>query len=639
MHVQPPLPGLFDEDIQATWQMPTTLPDLTNYDSVAIDLETYDPGLKETGPGWPMKNGKVVGIAIAVADNQWYLPIAHEAEQNFPAPPVINWLKDLCSSSKIKLFHNSMYDRGWLRTLGIDVVGPIYDTMTAAPLVDENRFSYSLNNLGKDYLGSVKDDSGMIAAAKTWGIPDPWRAMHKLPARFVGPYAEQDARLTFDLWQKLKPLLMKDNMWELFELECEVLNAVLKARARGVRIDVEAAERAKISFYERQAQCEKFIKDKLGFGVDIWSNQSLQKAFDAENIVYPYTPKGAPSFQATWLDEQDHWLPQQIATARKYQKAASTFIDSALLSKLHNGRVFCELHPLRSDDGGTVSGRFSSSNPNLQQVPARDPEIGKAIRSLFLPEEGGHWGSFDYSQQEPRLAVHFAYRLGLEGSREARDYYHNNPAPDFHQMVADMAGIPRKRAKIINLGLMYNMGDVKLCEQLGLPTETEGNRKVAGAEGLALFAQYHERVPFVGELNKYAMKVAAQRGYIKTLLGRRCRFDLWEPNYYERSEQRSPQPHPKALEKYSGRKLKRSFTHKAMNRLIQGSAADQTKKAMVELDKMGAHIMIQVHDEICMTIFEPEQVKLYKQIMEDCCPLEVPSKVDDEIGLSWGTAK
>ena len=146
-----------------------------------------------------------------------------------------------------------------------------------------------------------------------------------------------------------------------------------------------------------------------------------------------------------------------VVEAREINKASTTFIDT-LLKHSHEGRIHAEIHQLRGDKGGTVSGRLSMSNPNLQQIPARHPTIGPAIRSLFIPEEGEQWGSFDYSQQEPRIIVHFAKQLDLAGSSEVAGAYINDPTTDFHQKVAEMANIDRKKAKTINLGLSYDIG-------------------------------------------------------------------------------------------------------------------------------------------------------------------------------------
>ena len=242
------------------------------------------------------------------------------------------------------------------------------------------------------------------------------------------------------------------------------------------------------------------------------------------------------------------------------------------------------------------------------------------IRSLFIPEEGCQWGLFDYSQQEPRLTVHYANRMGLIGAKDAVTAYRDKNA-DFHQIVADMANIPRKQAKNINLGLSYGMGKQKLIKELGL----------GDTEAQALLTKYHEKVPFIRGLQDQCARVALDRGYIKTLAGRRCHFDLWEHKY----DDSMPLPLEEAREKY-GDVLKRSYTYKALNRLIQGSAADMTKLAMLGLWEEGIVPHVQVHDEVDISIEDDEQAAKVSRIMENCVELAVPLVVDTELGASWG---
>lgn len=627
---------LFESD----WRMPTEFPDIRG-GTVSIDLETRDDGLKNNlGPGWAFRNqGYVIGVAVATDEKSWYFPIRHASGDNMDPERVLGWTRDLCANENVtKVFHNSLYDIGWLRREGVLVRGKIYDTMVAAPLLDENRFSYSLNNLGFDYIGERKSESLLEEIAKNWKL-DPKQDMWQIPAKYVGEYAEQDTALTLKLWRVLEQRLKEQGLESIFELEMSVLPIVLESRWRGVRVDLDKAERTKRDFTHTYKQILAEIKDKINKEPDIWSADSLAACFKICGLDYPLTRKGKPSFEAAWLDAHEHWLPQKIATARKYQKAAGTFVQNMIMDHAVDGRIHCEMHSLRSDEGGTVSGRFSFTSPNLQQVPAREPLIAGKIRGLFLPEEGAYWDSKDYSQQEPRLTVHYAKKLNLEGADAAVEYYKNDPSADFHQIVAEMTGLPRKHAKIINLGLSYNMGALKLCRSLGLPTEFNNGQEIAGFEAKAIFDQYHARVPFVGKLNKYAMEIAEKRGYIKTLEGRYCRFDRWEPAYFKSGEERKFfYSREDCLKKYPDRRPKRAFIHKAMNRLIQGSAADQTKRAMVALHAEGACIMLQVHDELCLSTTSQKESLHFQKIMEEICPLEVPSKVDSEVGDTWGDA-
>ena len=608
---------------KSSWSTPEVFPQFSETETIAVDLETYDPYLTTCGPGWATGRGHVVGVGVATKDWQGYFPIRHKGGGNLDEVMVLRWLTNLLNSTKRDvIFHNALYDVGWLRREGITVKGNILDTIVAAPLINENMFSYSLDNLGSFYCDEKKDESLLQDAALAYGV-NPKSEMYKLHAKYVGPYGEQDAALTLKLWNKLKIEIAEQGLENILQMESKLIPLLLEMRWRGVRVDEEKAEvvSKQLSTEEQKIQVE--IKRKYGNDVNLWANASLQNIFDKNKLWYPRTEKGMASFQKDWLEGHEHELPQLIVRARKLNKARTTFIDKMIMEHAFNGRIHAEAHPMRNDRGGTVSGRFSYSNPNLQQVPARDPEIGNLIRSLFIPEDGCEWGVFDYSQQEPRLTVHYANQMHLTGAKDAVQQYTEDNA-DFHQIVADMANIPRKQAKTINLGLSYGMGKTKLIKELGLD-ETEAEK---------LFQQYHAKVPFIRALQDQCARVAMERGYIRTFAGRRCRFDLWESRY----ERTLPLPLDEAKEKY-GEDLKRSYTYKALNRLIQGSAADMTKLAMIGLWEEGIVPHLQVHDEVDISIENTEQANTVTRIMENCVELAVPLLVDMELGESWGETK
>ena len=607
---------------RSDWVAPDILPDLSSASRIAVDLETKDPNLRVSGPGWATGNGHVTGIAIATDGWSGYLPIRHEGGGNLDAGFVFRWLNKSLSTNCDKIFHNALYDVGWLRREGVTLNGKIQDTVIAAPLIDENRRQYSLNSLGLDYCKEIKDETLLTEAAKSHGV-DPKAEMYKLPAKFVGEYAEQDAVLTLKLWDKLKKLLETQKLEPIYELESSLIPLLVEMRWRGVRVDVNKAEETVDKLKQQEKDCIKQIKYKYGVDVDVWASASVAKAFDKAGLTYPRTQKtNAPSFTGKWLEGLDHGLPKLVVEARKLQKIRSAFIENMILEHSHNGRIHGQMHPLRGDSGGTVSGRFSYSTPNLQQVPARDPILGPLVRGLFLPEEDHVWGAYDYSQQEPRLTVHYASKMNLPGSDEAVSAYRHEDA-DFHQIVADMAGIARKDAKVINLSLSYGMGKNKLIQALGI-NELEAE---------ALFNNYHSKVPFIKELTLSCSRRAENVGEITTLLGRKCRFDMYEA----RNEKTQPLPMDKAIEEY-GQNIRRAFTYRAFNRLIQGSAADMTKQAMLDLWKEGIVPHIQVHDELDISVKNKEESRKIVEIMETCVDLNVPSKVDAEIGDTWGTA-
>jgi len=614
------------ESLDPDWNIPSEYPDLRGYKSIAVDLETRDPNIQTLGPGWARNDGNIVGIAVAAGDYKGYFPIRHQNGHNLDPDMTMRWFKKQMATPDIqKVMHNATYDAGWLRAEGVEVQGKLIDTMIAAPLVNENRFSYSLNNLGRDYIDMRKDERMLRAAAKDWGI-DPKADMWKLPPKFVGAYAEQDALMTLKLWEYLQIELSKDELGHIFELETSLIPMMLDMRAKGVRVDLDKAARVKKDLEGKAKQVHKNIKDKTGVDIQPWASASVQKMFEALNLQYPTTDAGAPSFTKQYLSSHPHEMCQQLVRLRELDKASSTFVESILRHE-HKGRIHCEFHQLRSDDGGTVTGRFSSSNPNLQQIPARDPEIKAAIRGLFIPEEGEKWGSFDYASQEPRLLVHFAASMPDNLRHPMVDTiveeYHKGDV-DLHQMVADMAGISRKEAKTVNLGIMYGMGVGKLANQLSITDD----------EAKGLLETHRQKVPFVKELASIATQQGSTKGQIRTLLGRKCRFHLWEPRSFGYNK---AYPHEQALEKY-GIGIRRAFTYKALNKLIQGSAADQTKQAMADCYKEGLLPLLTVHDELCFSIESDEQAARIKDIMENGLNdvLLVPSRVDQELGDNWG---
>jgi len=608
---------------ETEWVMPTEIPDLRGAKEFCIDLETYDPNLKTKGSGWPTKDGHVVGVAIAVEGLAIYLPIRHGKGDNFPPSMVLNYMKDLCSDPEAHyIFHNAQYDVGWLRAEGVEVKGTIIDTMIAAPLLDENRFSYALNSLGKDYLFETKDERMLRDAAKEFGL-DPKAELHLLPAMYVGKYAEQDAALTLRLWNHFKGMIQNDGLEQIFEVESQILRIAIDMRTRGVRIDLEKTESAGKDLVAKEREIIASVKKEYGIDVDIWAAASVAKGFDKLGLEYNRTAKGQPSFTKDFLKNHEHPFAQSVVKARELNKAHSTFIET-ILRHQNNGRLHPEMHQLRSDDGGTVTGRFSYSNPNLQQIPSRDQNISSLIRSLFLPEKGETWGSFDYASQEPRLVVHYAKSLDLGGSDEFVHAFLDDPRTDFHQLAADLMGVSRKEAKTIGLGLIYGMGVNKLSHQLGVDLD----------EAKGLSRKYHQNIPFLKELADKCSGRASRPPYlIRTLLHRRCRFPMWEPVSVSRDEPvRTPYNREKAEQTYGPNNIKVAFAYKALNRLIQGSAADQTKMAMVELHKEGLLPLVQIHDELAMSVPDRDTAHKVREIMESCVRLHVPSVVDMECG-------
>jgi len=606
---------------QTEWLPPEEFKDLSSYDEIAIDLETKDPGLKDMGSGSVTGRAKIVGVALAVEGWSAYYPIAHEGGGNMDERKVLDYFRTILNYPSTKIFHNAMYDVCFIRAAGLKINGQIVDTMIAGSLVNENRFRYDLGSMGRDYIGKGKNEAVLQETAKEWGI-DPKSEMYKLPAMYVGEYAEQDAKLTLDLWQEMKKQIEMEDVSSIFELETELFPCLVDMRFLGVRVDIEGAHKLKEKLVAEEKECLLKVKKETGVDTQIWAARSIEKVFQKLSLPYDRTKKSdSPSFTKNFLQNHEHSVVKQIARAREINKSHTTFIDT-IIKHSHKGRIHAEINQLRSDQGGTVTGRFSYSNPNLQQIPARNKELGPMIRSLFIPEEGHKWGCFDYSQQEPRLVTHYASLDNLYGVEEVMDAYQEGEA-DFHQIVAEMADIPRSQAKTINLGLFYGMGKNKLMAELGINEDKAKD----------LFKTYHDKVPFVKMLMESVSRRAQDIGKVRTLLGRRCRFDLWEPNQFGIHK---ALPHDAALAEH-GPGIRRAYTYKALNRLIQGSAADMTKKAMVELHKEGITPHIQVHDELDISV--SDNADKIKEIMESAVELEVPNKVDYESGPNWGTIK
>jgi DNA polymerase I-like protein with 3'-5' exonuclease and polymerase domains len=611
------------------WVTPNEFPDLSEETEIAIDLETRDENMKTLGTGWARKDGEIVGIAVAAGSFKGYYPVNHQAGGNLPRTKVFAWIQEVLKTKADKIMHNAQYDLGWIRSMGWQVNGRIIDTMIAAALVDENRRQYSLNALSIDYLGEMKSEAELKEAAEQRGL-DAKAELWKMPAMAVGFYAEQDAALTLKLWNYFKPTLIKENLLSVWQLEMELLPVLIRMREEGIRVDLDRAEILKKEFKTLENNLLKKIKDLANVEVDIWAARSVAKAFDNVGVKYDLTEKSkSPSFTTNWLTNNEHPLAKLIKEAREINKLHSTFIDS-ILRYTHKGRIHAEINQLRSDNGGTVSGRLSYSNPNLQQVPAKNKEYGKLIRGLFLPNEGCKWGSFDYSQQEPRLVVHYSATTnksfgGLTGADVLIKAYQEEDA-DFHETVAQMANIPRTQAKTINLGLFYGMGQAKLAKQLGITVE----------EAKRLLVAYDQKVPFVKQLANRVQEQAAKSGSIKTIKGRRCRFNLYEPKAYGLHLAMTEKEY--ITEYGSLASARRAMTYKALNRLIQGSAADQVKQAMIDCDKLGHMPMLQIHDELCFNVESEDEEKEIKTIMEKSIELSVPNKVDVAIGDNWGEA-
>lgn len=618
-----------------------TAPDLSSLPSwegcprVAVDVETKDPflgrGKNNLGPGVRRDGAHLAGISFALEGGPaHYLPINHLGGGNLPEEKVLEYLRD-----QSKFFTGEIggaylpYDLDWLAEEGIVFrkAKAFRDVQVAAPLINDLFLHYSLDKVAERLDLPMKDERLLRQAAEGYGL-DPKKDLWQLPAKYVGAYAEQDARLPLQILHLQDQEIEKQGIQGIYDLESKVLPILVKMRRRGVAIDFDQVAVCETRSLTEEKKALDAIYWKTNIRVDVGDTMKAERCAEvmrALGIEPPITPKTQkPSIKSDWLRTIDHDVAGLLVEARAWAKLRTTFCASIKKHAI-NGRVHCTFNQLRrtkddGDDAGALYGRLSSADPNLQQQPSRHPIIAPLWRSIYIPEPGGEWACLDYSQQEPRWTTHFAEATGCDKAREAADKYRSDPDTDNHQMMADMAGIKRKEAKEFYLGLTYGMGGGKMAIKLGLPTmmkdnpHTGGQYIAAGEEGQALLDRFNENAPYLKQLSYKAQDRAKLRGYVRTILGRRCRFERNAKGGYD-------------------------FVYKALNRLIQGSSADQMKKAMVDADDAGFWLQLQVHDELDLTIQSREEAVELSRIMVEAVPCRVPHRVDIEVGPSWGEIK
>lgn len=642
----------------SSWVPPRELPDLRGYRGVvALDRECKDEGLGAgRGPGWAHRAGYICGTSCAWREGSvvqsFYAPVRHPDTECLDPGQVAQWERDHHRAGVRFAYQNANYDIGWGTTEGIEApTTRVEDTTAMAVMLDENRLAYGLDDLCRWRGLPGKDERLLREAAAAYGFHgnEVKKNMWRLPARYAGPYAEVDAVRTLQLMEDLAPDLERDHVLDAYHLEMDLVPMVVEMRRRGVRVDVDAAERARNLLYERRDAVFRQLSEKVGERVgieEIGKNRWLERIFGthAPEIRVPRTeptrghPTGQPSFTAGstgWMQKNPHWLPTLVVQADKLHNAATKFLQGFIIDYAHRGRLHAGVNQfLSEDDSGVVRGtrtfRFSYSDPALQQMPARDEELAALIRGVFLPEPGEWWLSADYSQQEYRLIVHFAALLGCTKADVAVQKYRSNPRTDYHSMVAEMTGLERKPAKDTNFAKSYGAGIPKFASMI--------NKSVD--EAREIMEQYDREMPFVKELSSRAQKLAERRGYIRLLDGARSHFDMFELAWRDKSEPYAPpRPLAAAHAQWPGRRLRRAFTKDAMNRLIQGSAARQTKMAMRACWREGLVPILQMHDELDFSISRGEDGARIVELMRDVHPLEVPMLVDAEYGPSWGRAK
>jgi len=569
---------------------------------------------------------------------------------------VLKWAqRELGRPHQPKVGANLEYDVGWLAQEGVQVRGKLIDIQYAEPLLDEHKLKYTLDSLAKQYLGLSKTDEELYdwlyrCYGGTKGRKQAGN-IYRSPVALAGPYGEDDAWLPLKIWEAQRPLLEAQGLTELFEMECALIPILVKMRMRGMPLN-ESKLQPNIDLMEqKKEQAEKALAKLVGFPVNPGSGDDLVRAFEALGLDYPKTPKGNPSFRKEFLEAHPHEIGHHIREVRRwgtYLGFATSYRDKFN----HNGVIHGGYHPLRGDDGGTIVGRFSSSNPNLTNIPSRDPEAKYLLRGMFGPWDGERYRSRDYSQIQFRIMVHYAQGKGAE---EARAKYRSDPKTDYHNMaqalIHELTGqlLDRKPVKNINFGLAFTMGLEKLAKNLGMtPAETKD-----------LLESYHAGMPWLKHTSDLIATKGEQRGYIMGIGKRRHRFTLWEPRCWglkhfvkpsedkeeviRRVEELVRKP-PKGVQGrvYAG--VQRAYTHLGLNRLAQDGEGTTIKRAMVACHEAGIYDVVgvplnTVHDEINHsdpgTAEAEDAFREMKRIMETTTKWKVPLLVGDEVGPNW----
>jgi len=598
---------------------------------IAVDIESKDPLLKEKGPGVYRKDGYVTGVSFSNGELSEYYPINHFDVTPEKANLNRKYIIDQLSSNNHKIFANGLYDLDWLINYeGIPVNGVYNDVQIAEPLIDEYKLTYSLDSLGEEYLGIGKNYRDIKEYMIHNGIEFPKgrvdnKILYTLPALVVAPYGAQDALLTYKVFQKQKRLLEDQNLMNVYDIEMRLFPLLLQMRRTGVRVDKEKLYKTGMQLDDLRYDLQDELNQIAGRELNANSGKQLEKLFlsmghpveynePTELMIMKGQLKGNPKFDKETLSKMDHDLAKKILEIRHISTLLNMFIHP-YPELMVGDRLHCSFNQLRSDDYGTVSGRFSSSNPNLQQVSGKneneyiqhDSEVlsGQVVRKLFVPEEGCDWLKMDWSQIEYRLIAHYA---SGEGSEVIRQRYINDPNVDYHAELMEMTGIDdRKVIKTLNFGAAYGMGITSMSRKY--------NWELEGAK--AVYEMYHSKVPFVKETGRRVASKAKRFGYIRTILNRRARM-------------------PQSGKEYI-----------MFNRLIQGSAADIMKKSMVDAYEAGVFDVLiphlTVHDEMDCSMPRTEigrdAGEELKHIMETSIRLRVPVIVDAEIGENWGDLK
>jgi DNA polymerase-1 len=579
---------------------------------IAIDIEVYDPNLDTLGDGSIRKDGSV--LCVGLFDGSDYVCCVPDD------PRLPGWL----ASTEEKIFHNSVYDVPWLVCgLGFTVNGTLHDTMTRAAMLDPYE-DLDLDSCCKRYGIRGKNAADTIEAwfngvRARWGLVGSlwdnadviW--MHPEGRKQMIQYNEQDCRATYALFMAQEKRMAMHK--EAYQLECDLQPLILEMKRNGIAVDVVARDRFTAQIEQELNIAESRLSTVYGITRSmIASPKQLTKAMNDIGVYSPVlTATGGQSWSAQALDMIDHPSIELIQQVKRHQSLLSKYLYGSLTTAIVNGRIHCTFSPNKRDEGGTITGRFASFKPNLQNIPARQEKHGQEMRSMFVPDIGCMLLAIDYSQIEYLLLAHFAQGPQAEWFREQA-----RAGIDFHNVAMSITGIDnRDMVKRLNYGVIYGMGIHKLFAI---------NRKIYGTIETAreVYNTYHARLPVIRDTMQYIQNTMRNNGYMRSIGGR---------VHYK--------PKPMFIDgKWN------DMLYKSTNYVIQGSAADILKKSMVDALKAGVfnelHLHLTVHDEIVCsmpyTVAGLEAAQTLQQCMNDAYKerLRVPMKACAELGDTWG---
>lgn len=616
---------------------------------IVVDFETKDPYISRGyGAGWTFalnhdkEDFKVLGMGVYDSETE---------ESKYITCP--RQMRDELANAKHIVCHNATYDLGCILVLmkgmPFDLSQyTVYDTLVMTKLYRQDLMRYGLEAVCTFFNLDYKKQ-GEVLAGYAWecGLyqqlrsAETGRQVHTRPTdnlilkevmknldlvdqELVAEYCIADILATNSLFEFVADKLDSYDI----ELFSDLAKIVVDIRKNGVRIDLNQARKVSKELKDKEDLILTEIKNEFDLDLNINSPYQLGNFLEHLGITnYPRTEKGNPSVSTDYLESLEHEWAQRVAEARIANKIRGSFVDKMIEYQGFDNNINGDIGVMYTSLnilGATRTGRFTSGGGgvksfelNIQQIPSTNSELGKLCRSMFLPNEGETWVSADFSNQEPRIQVHYALKLDCEGAEDIATSWSLEPETSFHDKVSEFTGLPKKEAKVINLGLSYGMGEAKLCQNLGLPTQpkTIFNGKViqvAGPEGKAVLKQYHQLVPFMNQLIDKTNTYFRKNGYVRTLGGRKLKINP----YFE------------------------GDWRKGLSKIVQGSAADQTMRALVECHRKGLHIINTVHDEINISSSKPEEdATILKDCMENAIPIDVPMVAEIAVGKDWAEAK